>query len=341
MALTEFIVIGENIHCTRVFKRDGTHVARAPDGRDSITFSAGGATRYLPVPPAFQQSAEWGTGKVKHCAVAIWQGLYGSEADRAAGVDYLQTLARRQAEAGATFLDVNVDEFGADPEDRIRAMKWAAAVVQKAAPLPLSIDSSNPAILRAGLQTCDPARGQPVINSVSLERLAAIEVATEFKAAVVASAAGEKDLPCTVEDRLINLARLLPQLAGAGIRNPAIYVDPLVFPIATDPLNGRVFLDAVAAVRKNCGADIHIAGGLSNVSFGMPSRKLINIVFARLAVEAGADGGIVDPLQINGKLLRSLNTETESFRMAKALLTGEDPYGMDFITAHREGRLRD
>ena len=218
-------------------------------------------------------------------------------------------------------------------------MKWTAAMVQKATPLPLSIDSSNTAILRAGLEACDPARGQPMVNSVSLERLTAIPVAAEFKAAVVASAAGEKDLPSNVEERLTNLSRLMPKLAAAGIGRPATYVDPLVFPIATDAVNGQTFLNAVRAIRQQYGAEIHIVGGLSNVSFGMPSRKLINIVFTHLAVEAGADGGIVDPMQINEKLLRTLDTSTESFKLAKALLTGEDMFGAEFITAHREGRL--
>jgi 5-methyltetrahydrofolate--homocysteine methyltransferase len=164
-------------------------------------------------------------------------------------------------------------------------------------------------------------------------------VAAEFKAVVIASAAGEKDLPATTEQRLANLARLMPRLRSAGLRDDAIYVDPLVFPVATDSNNAKAFLDAVTAIRREYGAGIHVTGGLSNVSFGMPNRKLINQVFTWLAVEAGADGGILDPLQMNGKILAAVDTTTEPFKLAKALLTGEDLFGAEYITAHREGRL--
>jgi cobalamin-dependent methionine synthase I len=271
--------------------------------------------------------------------VAVWQGLYGDAAAQAAAVDYLQFLALRQEASGAAFLDVNVDEFSTDVAERCRAIKWVAGVVQKKSKLPLSVDSSNPAILRAGLEACDPARGRPMVNSVSLERAEAIPIAADFKAVVIASAAGEKDLPGNTEERLTNIARLMPKLEAAGIVGAAIYVDPLVFPVATDSNNAKAFLDAVAAIRRQYGRDIHISGGLSNVSFGMPNRKLINQAFTWLAVEAGADSGIVDPLQINARMLDTVDVNAEAFRLARALLTGEDLFGAEYIAAHREGRL--
>jgi 5-methyltetrahydrofolate corrinoid/iron sulfur protein methyltransferase len=334
-----FIIVGENIHCTRVYKVGGNFAKTLENGAGVIVYGGKGETKQLPVPPVFLQGADWQNGKVKHCAVAVWQGLYGDAAGKAAAVDYLQFLARRQETAGAAFLDVNVDEFSTDMAERCRAIKWVAEVVQKASKIPLSIDSSNPAILRAGLEACEAARGRPMVNSVSLERADAIGVAAQFKAVVIASAAGEKDLPSNTEERLANIARLTPKLTAAGITGAAVYVDPLVFPVATDSNNAKAFLDAVAAIRQQYGAEIHISGGLSNVSFGMPNRKLINQVFTWLAVEAGADSGIVDPLQINAKMLATVDVNTEAFKLAKALLTGEDLFGAEYITAHREGRL--
>jgi 5-methyltetrahydrofolate--homocysteine methyltransferase len=254
-------------------------------------------------------------------------------------VDYLQYLARRQEQADASFLDVNVDEFSTDIAERCRAIQWVAEVVQATASIPLSIDSSNPAILRAGLSVCDPRRGRPMVNSVSLERQDSIPVAAEFKAVVIASAAGEKDLPSNTDQRLGNIRRLMPLLDQVGIRGGDVYVDPLVFPVATDSNNAQSFIESVCAIRKAYGPDIHISGGLSNVSFGMPARKLINQVFTWLVVEAGGDSGILDPLQMNAKILAAVDTTTDSFRLAKALLTGEDLFGVDFITAHREGTL--
>jgi 5-methyltetrahydrofolate--homocysteine methyltransferase len=337
--ITRFISIGENIHCTRILKREGKSVVPLDGGRFGIAFEADGTSRVLPIPEPFLKSGDWENGKVKHCAAAIWQGVYGKGPDRDLGVAYLRAQAARQEKHGATFLDVNVDEFSTDVEERVRLMRWTADVVQKASSLPLSIDTSSEPIMRAGLEACDKSRGRPMVNSISLERIALLPLMAEFKPAVVASAAGETDLPCTVEGRLENLDRLMPQLEKQGIRLDAVHVDPLVFPISTDPANGKSFLDSVKALRAKYGPEIHLIGGLSNISFGMPNRKLINQVFTHLAVEFGADGGIVDPLQINLKVLQGLDTASESYRLARALLLGEDEFGMEFIAAHREGRL--
>lgn len=339
MKPSDFIVIAEKIHCTRVFKREGKLVTRLEDGRHAIVYSADGQTRHLPVPAAYEASPEWQKGNVKHCAVAVWQGLHGDEAGRAAGADYLRALSLAQEKAGGAFLDLNVDEFSTDTEERRRALLWAAEIVQGASRLPLSIDSSNAAILRAGLEVCDRTRGRPLINSVSLERAEAIGLASEFNACAVTSAAGEKGLPSSTEERLANLDRLIPALKKTGVPDDALYIDPLVLPIATDSANGRSFLDSVRAIRQRFGAAVHITGGFSNVSFGMPGRKAINHAFTWLAVEAGADSGIVDPGQINGRILAETDTSAESFRLARALLLGEDEFGMEFISACREGRI--
>lgn len=333
------IVVGENIHCTRVYKVGGAFVKPQGDGQFAIVYGGKGEARTLPIPARFLETADWAAGKVKHCAVAVWQGLYGDAVGKAAAVNYLQYLAARQEAADASFLDVNVDEFSTDIAERCRAIKWVAGVVQATSKLPLSIDSSNPAILRAGLEACDQKRARPMVNSVSLERQESIPVAAEFKAVVIASAAGEKDLPCDTEQRLANINRLMPLLVAVGIKGGDIYVDPLVFPVATDSNNAQSFIDAVAAIRKAHGPAIHITGGLSNVSFGMPARKLINQVFTWMVVEAGGDSGILDPLQMNSKILAAVDTTSEPFKLAKALLTGEDMFGVEFISAHREGKL--
>ncbi len=340
MKISRFTVVGENIHCTRILKRDGAFIGKTGSGGDAIIYESGGTSKLLPIPDPFIKCADWENGKVKRCAVAVWQGMYGSSADRESGIEYLQTMARDQEKSDASFLDINVDEFSMDLDERIKAMKWTSALVQEIASLPLSIDSSNEDVMRAGLKECRRAGGRPMMNSVSLERPGLIDVAAEYKAAVVVSAAGKKALPATVGERMENLAALIPQLNAKGIDISWMYVDPLVYTISTDPHNGRIFLDAVSAIRKEYGPDINIIGGLSNVSFGMPCRKLINQVFAYLSVEQGGDGGIVDPLQINKKALEAIDVECESFELARALLMGEDDFGMNFISAHRDGKLK-
>jgi len=339
MEIPEFIAVGENIHCTRIYKVGGKFVKEQEGGGFGIHYTSGGEPRLLPVPERFTERADWEAGKVKHCAVAIWQGNNGDEAGRAAGIDYLQSLARRQEAATAAYLDINVDEFSTDVEERANLMRWTVDLVQQAVSIPVSVDSSNVEILRAGLDAADRGRGKPMVNSVSLERADMIEAAASAGAVVIASPASEAGLPESTEERMASFAKLMPMLKDAGLEGGAVHADPLVLPISVDGANGKRFLDTVRAVRETYGPEIHIVAGLSNVSFGMPSRKLINQVFSRLAVEAGADGGIVDPMQINGEILANLDTGSQGFALAKALLMGEDEFGMNFITASRAGEL--
>ena len=138
---------------------------------------------------------------------------------------------------------------------------------------------------------------------------------------------------------MANIEVLMTRLEAAGFALEDIHIDPLVFPISTDQNNGNSFLGTVSAIREKYGEEIHVVAGLSNISFGMPNRKLINQVYALLAVEAGADGGIVDPLQINVGILNALDRDSERVKLARDLLLGEDDFGMNFITASREGKL--
>jgi len=333
-----FIAIGENIHCTRSFKRGGAYVMESP--QPAVLYHEAGQQKALPIPEPFLSTAEWRDGKVRHCAVAAFQGLRGQGAQREAGTHYIQALARSQEQAGAAFLDINVDEFGANVQDRIAAVEWAVRTVRTVSALPLSIDSSNPDVIRAGLEAWGrDVRPWPLVNSFSLERLGLLDLLKAYRPAVVVSAAGARDLPVAIQDRMNNVSAALAHVTAAGIPLNRIYVDPLVYTISTDSANGRICVEAVAAIRKTLGPEIHITGGFSNVSFGMPARKLINQVFTWLCVQAGADSGIVDPLQINAALLKALDPASEPFRLARALLLGEDEFGVEFIAAHREGRI--
>jgi len=334
-----FIAIGENIHCTRIFKVGGKYCQSQADGTSAIRAEGPDGTRWLPVPDVFTGNADWAAGKVKHCAVAIWQGNYGAdEAMRTAGRDYITSLAQAQQANGAAYLDVNVDEFSTDIEERARLIAWTVDVIQNAVSLPVSVDSSNTTILDAGLAAADLSRGRPMVNSASLDRVDALDVAHRHNAVLVVSAAGEAGLPNEVDERMVNIRRIVAMAEAKGFALADLFVDPLVFPIATDGLNGKRFLDTVAAVRAAFGEEIHITAGLSNVSFGMPNRKLINQVFSRLACDFGADSGIVDPEQINGTILAAMDPDMEAFSLARELLLGNDEYGMNFITAMRDAR---
>lgn len=339
MAKGKFIAVGENIHCTRIYKVGGEFVEAAGAKGPAILYKEGGKTKRLPVPRPFSDSADWTAGKVKHAAVGVWQGLYGDADGKKAGVGYLSYLVRNQEAHGAHFLDLNVDDFSTEIEERKKAVRWAAKTLQEVSTVPLSIDSSNVEILRAGLEACDPAKGKPMVNSVSLERKESIRIAAASKAVVIAAAGGEASMPSSKEERLANTERLLELLDKEGLRNGDVYLDPLVFPVSVDPNNGRIILETIAALRLKYGSAMHLCPGLSNISYGMPNRKQINQVFARLCLKQGLDGGIVDPLQINDAVLAGLDETSESFRLIRAFLLGEDQYGMGYIAAVRAGRI--
>jgi 5-methyltetrahydrofolate--homocysteine methyltransferase len=216
-------------------------------------------------------------------------------------------------------------------------IQWAAATLQQVSSVPLSIDSSNLDILRAGLKACDPAKGKPMLNSLSLERVAAIDVAHACNAVVIAGATGESSMPSTVEERLQNFEKLMPMLKDTGIPTGDIYLDPLIFPASVNAQNSKDAIDAIRALREHYGPEVHFAPGLSNVSYGLPKRKLLNLVFTYLCWQNGCDGGIVDPRHINLDVLQQVDTDSKSFELAKAFLEGEDEFGMHYIRAVRKG----
>jgi 5-methyltetrahydrofolate--homocysteine methyltransferase len=95
----------------------------------------------------------------------------------------------------------------------------------------------------------------------------------------------------------------------------------------------------VRTLRATFGPEVHLTGGLSNVSFGLPLRKLLNDVFIDLAAAAGADSGIIDPVASDPRRIFAQDRSSRPYAMAAALLTGADAYGMEFLTAYRAGEL--
>jgi 5-methyltetrahydrofolate--homocysteine methyltransferase len=329
-------IVGENIHCTRVRMCSGKFVQTDASGRSWLLYKDGGDLGRLPLPRIFTESDDWKNGKVRHVAAAIHQGMQGSDEESAAGKSYIAAMAREQEAQGAWFLDLNVDEYSMDRGEKIAAAEWAASVIQGASAIPLSIDSSDPAVLEAGLKACDPARGKPLVNSVSLERATIIPIAAKAGARVVAGATGAERMPEGVAERVSNAKLLVGRLLSEGLEPDDIYLDPLVMPVSVDTLNPGYVIEAVRILRAELGPAYHFAPGLSNVSFGLPRRSLINQVFARLCLDSGCDGGIVDPAQINDGVLSSLDLGSGAPALARELLEGRDEYGLGWISACRE-----
>jgi 5-methyltetrahydrofolate--homocysteine methyltransferase len=146
-------------------------------------------------------------------------------------------------------------------------------------------------------------------------------------------------MPASAGERVDNATRIVEEATRRGIARSRLYVDPLVMPVAVEPEVGSWFLEAVRTLRERFGPEIHLTGGLSNVSFGLPARRLLNDVFIDLAAEAGADSGIIDPVASDPRRIFAQDRTSRAFGLATDLLTGLDPFGMEFLAAYRAGEL--
>ena len=238
--------------------------------------------------------------------------------------DYIKEVVRKQVEAGASMLDVN----GGVPGREADCLCWLVNVVQEATDLPLCLDSSDAQALSAALPLC---KQTPMINSITdePERYAAVlPLVKQYGAKVVALCMGASGPPSAVEDRVATACRLVDGLTAEGVPLDDIYVDTCVLPVSTGPDHGRCVAEAVGQVMARY-SGVHTSVGLSNVSFGLPSRKLLNEVFLVLLMSRGLDAAIVDPC--DHQLMANIAA-------AEALL-GRDEYCVAYLRAFREGKL--
>jgi 5-methyltetrahydrofolate--homocysteine methyltransferase len=325
-----FVIIGENIHTTRIIRRPSPRLV--DDDRAIAFVDEHGEERRLTIPDEELRSADYDEGRVKHVRAAVRRAKEGDEA----GVAYLRKLAFEQIENGAGFLDVNVDEYSHRLPEQIETMEFVVSLLAPMSSVPLSIDSSNEEIIAAGMAA---AGGAPMLNSASLERIESLDLAVSVGGPVIVTAAGDSGMPQDTAERVGNAGRMVDAALAKGIAPNLIYVDPLMFPISVDGEFGRHVLDAIRELRAKYGAEIHITGGMSNISFGLPSRRLVNDAFLVLAIEAGADSGIIDPIANDIRRLETLDRSSRPFRLALDVLSGADEHCRAYIRASRAGEL--
>ena len=336
----EFLVIGENIHTTRVVLRQGKLVTTLPTGEEAVRYTTvEGETRYLGIPDEIKGRQDYQEGRVKPVMVAIKAAMSGREPAATEGMTYLRTLVEKQLRSGADFLDLNVDEISLRLEEQKSAMRWLVRAIEPLSTVPLSIDSSNQEILLAGIETCTGKCGPPLLNSASLERIDALDLAKEGNLPVVVTAAGQSGMPQNTEARVENATRMIEAALAKGIPIGRLYCDVLVFPISVDSQFVVHCLDAFRSLREKYGEQIHLTGGLSNVSFGLPCRKLINEVFMNLAVDAGADSGIVDPVANDLNRVFTGDKSSKPYQLAQEMLLGRDRSCKNYLRAYRKGEL--
>ena len=336
---TTFIVIGENIHTTRILTRKSPRF-REVEGREGIAFTtAAGGDWFLPLTDSLKRGQDYEEGRIKHVKLAVQTAMSATAEGREAAEAYITHLAQQQQAAGARFLDLNVDEISIKLADQKAAMDWLARFVQSFSPLPLSVDSSNLEVIEAGMAACRDDRERPMLNSASLERIDALDMAVRNTARVVVTAAGAKGMPTGPEERVQNASRMVEAAAGKGITIGDLYVDPLIFPISVDKTFALHSLDAMREMRRRFGPEIHITGGFSNVSFGIPYRRAINDLYFKLAIEAGADSGIIDPVAHPIDKALAFDPASRAYQLAEDVLLGRDEYCRNYLRAWRKGEF--
>ena len=237
---------------------------------------------------------------------------------------FIQDLAKRQAEAGSSWLDVNA---GTHPDQEPDDLLWLVTTVQVAVPeTPLCLDSVNPAALRLALQG---VKQTPMINSISgePERLAGIlPLVAEHGCPVIALALDGKKIPETAEQRFEIIGRIIKATRAHGVPDTNVYLDPLAMTLSTNPHSALIVLETLRHIRRDY-PEAHTTIGLSNFSFGLPARSYVNRTFLSLAIQAGLDSAILDPLD---REIQAANLTTE-------MILGRDPHCLNFIRASRKG----
>jgi len=231
---------------------------------------------------------------------------------------FIQNEAKKQASAGADFLDVN---SGTKPGTEKSNMEWLVTTIRAVTTLPFCIDSANPEAIEAGLKLHGP--GKPLVNSVTdepdrIEKV--LPLVKQHHALVVGLLIDPAGVPDTVEKRLAIAGSLVPKITGAGIPFSDIYIDPCVFPVSTDTKNGQTLIESIQGIRKLF-PGIKFAVGLSNISYGLPKRSFINQAFLILLLSAGLDAALIDPLDTG--MMASLKS-------AEVLLN-RDEYCLNYI----------
>ena len=332
----KFIVIGENIHTTRVVKRNGKRSSTLSNGTEVVSFiNKEGNQDYLLVTDSHKEKQSYQQGNIKHMMLAIESGMSGSEE----AVRFLQSEILAQELKDVHFLDLNIDEISYKQPTQIAAMEWLVTLYQETASTPPSIDSSSIDIIKAGLSKYNGVLGRPLINSAALERVETLDLVQEYNAQVVVTAAGREGMPSNAVERVQNAMIMIEEARKRNIGLSDIFVDLLVFPISVDSAFGTDYLNAVADLRQEFGQEIHIIGGLSNVSFGLPKRKLINAVFTKLAIQNGADGAIIDPIQTSIEEVLSLDLNDPNAAITADMLMGRDEFCVRYLQAFRSNKL--
>jgi len=254
-------------------------------------------------------------------------GSIPSVAQAIAGHDsqFIKQLAKSQADANASYIDccASVEEV-----KEVETLHWLIDCIQEVTDLPICVDSPSPQVCVEAIKFC---KIPGIVNSVSMEGNKTdiiFSAIADTDWGCVALLCGDKGIPDSVDARMEIFEKIMVKAEEYGITPSRLYIDPLVVALSTDQEALSTFAACCRKI-KSAYSDIHITSGLSNISFGLPARKNINKAFMVLAMEAGMDSAIVDPL----------NRDMLGIIYATDSLLENDDYCLEYIHAYRKGLI--
>ena len=243
----------------------------------------------------------------------------------------IKDIAIRQAEQigeSKGFIDVC---SSVAPEVEFETMRWLLDLVQGVTDMPISIDSPNAECL---VELLPYVKKPGLVNSVSgegnkIDLIFPLLAKPEYKDwEVMALLSDDTGIPKSAEDRLRVFDKIMAKAKEYGIAPSRIHIDPLVEMLCTSE-DGIAMVEEVMGKIREQYPSIHISGAVSNISFNLPARKLVNMGFVALAIKAGMDSAVFDPLD---KQLLGVIYATEA-------LLGQDDFCMEYIGAFRDERI--
>lgn len=242
--------------------------------------------------------------------------------------EFIKSRARMQAEAGASFIDC----CASVPEEvEEETLKWMIGCIEEVTDLPISVDSPSAQILSRAYKYCSRPG---LFNSVSgegdkIDTIFPIMAQPEnSKWEVIALLSDDTGIPKSAQDRLRVFDHIMAKAKEYGIRPSRLHIDPLVEMLCTSEDGIAMNVEVITKVREQY-PSIHITAAVSNISYNLPVRKLVNLGFVVLAMNAGLDSAILDPT----------NRDMLGLIYATEALLGQDEFCMEYITAYREGRI--
>ena len=232
--------------------------------------------------------------------------------------------ARGQAEAGASLIDINVGLAGGDEQ---MLMPVVLRAVEESTDLPVVIDSTDPAAIESALKEVG---GKPLVNSVTGDKSrldTILPLCKKYGAAVIGLTIDESGVPDTAEKRVAIAQRILDACLKVGIPKEDLMIDALVLTASAEQAQAVETLKAVGLIKEKLGLNTSL--GVSNVSFGLPNRALVNSTFLTMALGYGLDAAMVNPY----------DPRMGDAVSASAVLTGRDMRAEGYIKAYKKKAL--